>query len=35
MEVNMIVLAILIISLAVVFTVDTVQKRRRYLLENK
>jgi hypothetical protein len=31
----MIMLAILIVSLAVVFTIDTVQKRRRFLLENK
>jgi hypothetical protein len=31
----MIILAILIISLTVVFAIDTVEKRRRYLMENK
>jgi hypothetical protein len=31
----MIMLAVLIISLTVVFTVDTAQKRRKFLLENK
>jgi hypothetical protein len=35
MEADMIILGFLIISLTIVFTVDTVQKRRRYLLENK
>lgn len=31
----MIILAILLISLTIVFTVDTVQKRRKYLIEDK
>ena len=31
----MIALGFLIISLTVVFTVDTVQKRRKYLLDNQ
>lgn len=31
----MIILVILLISLTVVFTVDTVHKRRKYLIENK
>jgi hypothetical protein len=29
------VLAILLVSLTIVFAVDAVQKRRKYLLENK
>jgi hypothetical protein len=31
----MIILTILIISLTVVFVIDTVEKRRKYLMENK
>lgn len=31
----MIILAILIVSLTLVFAIDTVQKRRKYLIENK
>ena len=31
----MIVLAILTIGLIVVFAIDTLQKRRKYLMENK
>ena len=31
----MIIPAILIIGLTIVFTIDTVQKRRRFLIENK
>jgi hypothetical protein len=31
----MILFAILMISLTIVVTIDTVQKRRRYLIENK
>ena len=31
----MIILAVLIISLSIVFAIDTAQKRRNYLIKNK